>query len=50
MTTEKNSDKQSEPRLLSETELEAVAGGDAGTAAALQALAVHIQWRRIPTS
>ena len=44
MTTEKNSDKQSEPRLLREAELEAVAGGDAGTAAGVHALAVVYQW------
>ena len=48
MTTETNGDKQSEPRLLREAELKAVAGGDAGTAAGVHALAVMYQWLRLP--
>ena len=48
MTTEKNSDKQGEPRLLSEAELKAVAGGDSGTAAGVHALAEMYQWLRLP--
>jgi hypothetical protein len=44
MTTETNSDKQSEPRLLSEAELAAVAGGDSGTAAGVHALCVLCQY------
>jgi hypothetical protein len=48
MTTATNSDKRSEPRPLGEAELEAVVGGDAGTAANLYALGVVRQWLRLP--
>jgi hypothetical protein len=43
-STETNRDKQSEPRLLTRAELEAVAGGDSGTAAGVHALCVLCQY------
>jgi hypothetical protein len=50
MTIETHSDQQREARLLGEAELAAVDGGDAGTAATLQAIAVNFQYHgiRIP--
>jgi hypothetical protein len=48
MTTETNGDKQTEPRLLSEAETDTVAGGDAGTAAAVYQLNVLHRWLGLP--
>jgi hypothetical protein len=43
MTTETDSSKQSEPRPLSEAELEAVTGGDVAAHMAVYAYSVHQQ-------
>lgn len=48
MTTETNSDKQTELRLLSEAETDTVVGGDAGTAAAVYQLGVLHRWLGLP--